>query len=226
MGQVKNTSSKDLTFTTLQQQIFDEFSKNHNLVKQFYFTGGTALSAVYLHHRESEDLDFFSERDFDNDLIIEFIKHASTVLKLDYKVTLRERVRIFEFLKRDKFIIKVDFGYYPHPRLKKGGKVQGVEVDSLVDIAANKITTILQRTEVKDFVDLFFLLKKYTIWDLLHWSEQKFRIEIDLVWLGSAFLKAEKFDYLPQMLVPLSLSELQDFYRGLARKLGKSVVKE
>ena len=120
MGQVKNTSSKDLTFTTLQQQIFDEFSKNHNLVKQFYFTGGTALSAVYLHHRESEDLDFFSERDFDNDLIIEFIKHASTVLKLDYKVTLRERVRIFEFLKRDKFIIKVDFGYYPHPRLKKG----------------------------------------------------------------------------------------------------------
>src|SRR3989338_10233493 len=116
-----------LTFTPLQQQIFDEFSKNSKLSKQFYFTGGTALSAVYLHYRESEDLDFFSERDFDNDLIIEFIKHASTVLKLDYKVTLRERVRIFEFLKRGKFIIKVDFGFYPHKRINKGKKMEGVD---------------------------------------------------------------------------------------------------
>lgn len=224
MGQVNKTSKK-LTFTSLQQQIFDEFSKNSKLLKQFYFTGGTALSAVYLHHRESEDLDFFSEKDFDNDLIIEFIKHVSAVLKLDYKVTLRERVRIFEFLKRDKFIIKVDFGYYSHPRLKKGKKVQGVEIDSLEDIAANKMTTILQRTESKDFVDLYFLLKQYTIWDLLHFVKIKFRMEIDPVWLASGFLKAKKFESLPKMLISLDLAVLKNFYTDLAEKLGKKVVK-
>lgn len=217
MGQV--------TFTSLQQQIFDEFSKNSNLSKQFYFTGGTALSAIYLHHRESEDLDFFSEKDFDNEPIIEFIKHISTVMKLDYKITLRERVRIFEFLKKDKFIIKVDFGFYPYSRLKKGIRVSEVNVDSLEDIGANKMTTILQRTEIKDFVDLYFLLQKYTIWDLLHFVQVKFRMEIDPVWLAAGFLKAKNFNSLPKMLVPLDLQELKNFYTGLAEKLGKRIVK-
>lgn len=224
MGQVKNASSKSLTFTPLQQQIFDEFSKT-KLSKQFYFTGGTALSGIYLHHRESEDLDFFSEKDFDNDLIIEFIKYISAVLKLDYRVTLRERVRIFEFLKKDKFIIKVDFGFYPHPRLKKGKRVSGVNVDSLVDIGANKVTTILQRTEVKDFVDLYFLLQKYTVWDLLHFVKIKFRMEVDPVWLAAGFLKAKNFNSLPKMLIPLDLAEIKVFYTELAKKLGKMVVK-
>lgn len=84
------------------------------------------------------------------------------------------------------------------------------------------LITILQRTEIKDFVDLYFLLKKYTIWDLLHWAQQKFNMEIDLVWLASGFLKAEKFDYLPKMLVPLELADLQVFFKDLAKKLGKS----
>lgn len=218
--------SKEVTFDPIQEIIFKEFARNKSLSGKFYFTGGTALSAVYLHHRVSEDLDFFSEKEFDNQPIIEFIKKVSDVLSLKPKIVLKEVVRIFELYRQDKFVIKVDFGYYPHSRLTKGKKVQGVDVDSLVDISANKITTILQRTEVKDFVDLYFLLKKYTVWDLLHWSQQKFRMEIDLVWLGSAFLKAEKFENMPKMLVPLELADLQDFYKDLAKKLGMSVVKK
>ena len=147
------------------------------------------------------------------------------LIKLFYKGTLGKRVRIFEFLKRDKFIIKVDFGFYPHSRLKKGTRVDRVSVDSLADIGANKITTILQRTEVKDFVDLYFLLQKYTIWDLLHFVKLKFRMEIDPVWLAAGSLKAKEFTSLPKMLVPLDLSELKSFYKDLAISLGKSVVK-
>lgn len=216
----------EITFNQIQKNIFDYFAKDKNLPKRFYFTGGTALSAIYLHHRESEDLDFFSEEDFDNDYIIEFIEKVTPLINAKSRITLRERVRIFELVdNKNQLIIKVDFGYYPHSRLKKGKKVQGVDVDSMVDIAANKITAILQRIAIKDFVDLYFLLKKYTIWDLLHWSQQKFRIEVDLVWLGSALLKAEKFENLPKMLIPLDLLELKSFYQDLAKKLGKSVVK-
>jgi len=232
MGQINRGTiflrkrNREITFDPIQRIIFKEFAKTKFLSKRFYFTGGTALSAIYLHHRESEDLDFFSENDFDNDLIIEFIKHVSVILKLDYKVTLRERVRIFEFLKRGKFIIKVDFGFYPHKRINKGKKLEGVDVDSLADIGANKITTILQRNAVKDFVDLYFLLQKYTIWDLLHFAQRKFGMEIDLVWLASGFLKAKQFENLPKMLVPLDLSKLKEFYKDLAKKLGSSVVKK
>lgn len=219
MGKV----TTEVTFSPVQKIIFDSFAKDKNLSQKFYFTGGTALSAVYLHHRESEDLDFFSESDFDNDYIIKFIDNIASLVNTRPRVTLKERVRIFELIDNDKnLIIKIDFGYYPHSRLKKGKKLQGVDVDSLVDISANKITTILQRTEIKDFVDLYFLLKKYTIWDLLHWSQQKFNMEVDLVWLASGFLKTEKFDYLPKMLLPLELSDLQIFYKDLARKIGKS----
>lgn len=223
MGKV----STEVTFNPVQETVFNSFAKDKSLTRRFYFTGGTALSAIYLHHRESEDLDFFSESDFDNEYIIKFIEKVALVINTKARVTLKERVRIFELVDSNKkLVIKVDFGYYPHSRLAKGKKVQGVETDSLVDIAANKITTILQRTEVKDFVDLFFLLKKYTIWDMLHWAQEKFKIEIDLVWLGSGFLKAEKFDYLPKMLVPLDLLELKNFYKDLAKKLGKSVVRD
>lgn len=221
MGKV----STGITFNPVQKIIFDYFAKDKNLSKRFYFTGGTALSAIYLHHRESEDLDFFSEGDFDNEDIIEFIRKAAPLVGAKPRITVKERVRIFELVdSKNQLVIKVDFGYYPHPRLKKGEKLQGVEVDSLVDISANKITTILQRTEVKDFVDLFFLLKKYTIWDLLHWSQEKFKIEIDLVWLASGFVKAEKFENMPKMLVPLDLSELQAFYKDLAKKIAKTMV--
>lgn len=222
MGKV----STEVTFNPVQKIIFNFFAKDKSLTQRFYFTGGTALSAIYLHHRESEDLDFFSEKDFDNEHIIKFIEKVAQVINTKARITLKERVRIFELVNSNKeLVIKVDFGYYPHSRLKKGEQVQGVEVDSLIDISANKMTTILQRTAIKDFVDLYFLLKKYTIWDMLHWAQEKFKIEIDLVWLGSAFLKAEKFDYLPKMLVPLDLPELKNFYKDLAKKIGSSVVK-
>lgn len=221
MGQV----TTKITFTPVQKTIFNAFAKDKNLSEKFYFTGGTALSAVYFHHRESEDLDFFSESDFDNDYIIKFVDNLASLVNAKPRITLKERVRVFELVDKDKsLIIKIDFGY-PHSRLKKGKKLQGVDVDSLIDISANKITTTLQRTDIKDFVDLYFLLKKYTIWDLLHWSQQKFNMEIDLVWLASGFLKAEQFDYLPKMLVPLKLADLQIFYKNLARKIGKSFLR-
>lgn len=230
MGKMSKDLS-ELTFTPLQKFIFDEFTKNRSLTKQFYFTGGTALSAIYLHHRESEDLDFFSEIDLDNEEIEDFIESISRSKKFKIRFTPRERTRIFELLKNGKVEIKIDFAYYPYKRLKKGTKIGVVVIDSLRDIATNKLHTITARTEVKDFVDLYFLLrsnplKEFTLWDLIYGVKEKFKIELDLVWLGSDFLKVNQFDYLPKMLVPLKLSDLQSFYKDLAKELGSKVVKK
>ena len=51
----------------------------------FYLTGGTALSAFYLHHRLSEDLDFFTESDVETEMASRglnmfFKEGSSTVL--------------------------------------------------------------------------------------------------------------------------------------------------
>ena len=47
--------------TKNQKIILDEIKNNSWVKENFYLSGGTALSAFYLQHRYSDDLDFFSE---------------------------------------------------------------------------------------------------------------------------------------------------------------------
>jgi len=213
-----------ITFTPIQQRLFDAITQNALLPKTFYFTGGTALSAIYLHHRKSEDLDFFSETDFDNKPIMEIMNTVASSMKVTPRFTLAYNSRIFELVKEDELIIKIDFVYQPFKRLKKGLALKGFPVDSLLDIATNKLLTIVQRTEIKDFADLFFLLKNFTVWDLLYAVKKKYNIELDIILLGSDFLKIEKFDYLPKMIKPLSLEELKSFFTQKAKEIGSRAV--
>ena len=212
-----------VNFTSKQQIIFEEVKNSQFLKANFYFTGGTALSAVYLNHRLSEDLDFFSEDKFDilpiTNLINEWAKkHIFKVTPED-----KEAVKIFNLEFPDGERLKVDFGYYPYKRLRKGEIIDSVAVDSLLDIAVNKLQTIRQRREVKDFVDLYFLLQTFTIWDLMDGVRIKFKMEIDPYLVAVDCLKAGSFENLPKMLVPLELPQLQDFYKNLAKKLGKTI---
>lgn len=211
------------TFTPIQKKIFDEFSQDKNL-KQFYFTGGTALSAIYLHHRESEDLDFFSQDDFDNNITQQFINSIEKQLNLKSKFTQVYKSRMYYLYRKNKLVIKIDFNHYPYRRLKKVLKIQGKEVDSLFDIATNKLQTIMSRTQVKDFVDLYFLLKQFTVWDLVYALEHKFKMEFDFVFIASSFLKVRQFDTLPKMLVPLTLKDLKDFFVDQSKKIGERVI--
>lgn len=215
-----------VNFTPKQKVIFDEIKNSDFIKRNFYFTGGTALSAVYLHHRLSEDLDFFSQQQFDSLAILNLITQWGQKHKLKITSQEEEVVRIFLLEFEDKEKLKVDFGYYPYKRLKPGKSIDSVEVDSLLDIAVNKLQTIHQRSDVKDFVDLYLLLKEFTIWDLIEGVRVKFRMELEPYSIAADYLKVDQFENLPKMLIPLDLLELQDFYRDLAKKLGKSVIKE
>lgn len=213
-----------LTFTPLQKSLFETITQHPFLPKSFYFTGGTALSAVYLHHRMSEDLDFFSETDFENEPILEIIKNIASSLKISYRFTIRHHSRIVELVKKDKLLTKIDFVYHPYKRLEKGLAIKGFPVDSLLDIATNKLLIVNQRNEVKDFVDLYFLLKKFTLWDLLCAIKEKYNMDIDLILVASDFLKIADFDFLPRMIKPLAIEELKSFFREKAKELGKKSV--
>jgi hypothetical protein len=72
---------KKVTLLTDEQRKFlTLFNEEKSLYKKFYLTGGTALSEFYLHHRLSEDLDFFSEEEFSILPISSFIKKSEKVL--------------------------------------------------------------------------------------------------------------------------------------------------
>ncbi|MEK7517551.1 MAG: nucleotidyl transferase AbiEii/AbiGii toxin family protein [Patescibacteria group bacterium] len=213
-----------LTFTPLQRSIFGTIAKHPLLPKTFYFTGGTALSAVYLHHRESEDLDFFSEIDFDDEQILDIVNNIASSLNITARFTKHYRARIFELVKKNKVLIKIDFVYNPHKRLEEGTRIEGFAVDSLHDIATNKLLTINQRTEAKDFVDLYFLLKEFTIWDLIYAVKAKYNMEFDIILIGADFMKVAEFTYLPKMIKPLKLEELKTFFREKAKEIGRRAV--
>ena len=55
-----------------QAAVLKAFSQNTYITNQGYFTGGTALSSFYLHHRDSEDIDIFSKNRWESEKYIRF----------------------------------------------------------------------------------------------------------------------------------------------------------
>lgn len=215
---------KITVITPKQQLLLDEFKKDSYLRDHFYFSGGTALSLYYLQHRKSVDLDFFSEEKFDPQEVLRIVtswaeKHSGTVEYVPI-----EQTHVFNFTFPNKQTVKVDFSLYPYKRVEESKVVDNISVDSIIDIAVNKLLVAEQRTEVKDFVDLYFLLEQFTVWDLIEGIRIKFRVNLDPFVIGSDFFKVEQFDYLPKMIKPLTLDELKSFFRQKAKEIGAKSV--
>lgn len=211
--------------TPFQKEVINEFASDKNLREHFYLGGGTALSAFYLRHRYSDDLDFFNFGVFDRNVIMYFINKVCKNLKVEAHITKKDTVILFE-LSRGKERLKVDFLDFPYLQIGRIKLKNNIRIDSLRDIGANKIMTINLQPTVKDYVDLYFIIQeRYTIWDLLYAVESKYALQLDLLSLGEDFLEAQKFTYLPRMIKPLDLNKLKEFYLDLARKLGKKVSK-
>jgi predicted nucleotidyltransferase component of viral defense system len=208
-------------FNREQKIILDEVKKSEFLSSNFYFTGGTALRAFYLQHRYSEDLDFFSLEKIDQQAIFALVENWSKKYNFVFESRFVEVVYIFTLVFKNKARLKLDFSYYPYKHLEKPILIDNIHVDSLTDIAVNKLLTISQRNDVKDFVDLYYLLQQFSLWDLKEGVKIKFNVEIEPLLLASDFLKIEDFTFLPRMIKPLTLNELKSFYREKAKELGK-----
>lgn len=202
-----------------QKLVLDEISRSEFLSSNFYFTGGTALSAFYLKHRFSDDLDFFSREKFDNQILFTLVEEWSRKFNFTFGQRFVEVVYIFDITFKNGTTLKLDFAYYPSKQLKPYTVSDGISVDSLLDIAVTKLLVISQRSEVKDFVDLYFLLKKYTFWDLMEGIKVKFHVKLDPLLLAADLLKVDDFDYLPKMIKPLKLTDLKQFFRERAQEI-------
>lgn len=216
MGKVK-------IITQEQAVLLEEFRKDEFLGDTFYFTGGTALSLYYIRHRTSADLDFFSQEKFDPQIVLTKLTLWQEKFNFSIDYIPFEANHTFNLTFFDKNFVKVDFVFYPYKNLNPPELFGGIKVDSLFDIAVNKLLMIEQRTEIKDFVDLYFLLQKFTIWDLIAGIKPKFNLTIDPLIIASDFLKVEDFDYLPKMIKPLTLEELKLFFTKQAKSLGSKL---
>lgn len=215
---------QDSILTKRQKDILDEIGRYKEINERFYFSGGTALSEIYLRHRYSDDLDFFTPDKFETQSIFNFLNLLSTKYHFSIQTQFVDPVYICNLSFKDGEILKLDFGFYPFKQLRTTEKYLALRVDSLVDLAVNKVLTVTQRTQVKDFVDLYFLLEKFTISELIYGVKVKFNFKIEPLILASIFTLVEDFEFMPRMIKYLSLNDLKKFFIGKAKSLGlKSV---
>ena len=198
------------------------FSKSE--LSNFYLTGGTALAGYYLNHRISDDLDLFSPDDFDS----MFIHAIAEDLR---KIIGAEKIRFSKLYDRNQFFYwlndeecKVEFTKYPFKTLKESEHFNNARIDSQFDIAVNKLVTITDRFDPKDFVDLYFLLQKYSLVELREGLLIKFKIQLDSITIGSSFAKVRNIEALPKMIKPLTVEELKEFFNSEAKKISPLVI--
>jgi len=208
-----------------QKNFLDIFSKD-NLSKNFYLTGGTALSAFYLKHRISEDLDFFSAKEFDLRSINIFLRANKKSIGYKNLTFTQAFNRNIYFIYYDKHTLKIEFTYFPFENLEKGLILNNLRIDSLLDIAVNKLFSIYQQTKARDFVDLFFICRKtkYTINDLTKKAQLKFDFSIDKLQLAKQFLLVREVKDYPKMLVKLDKKQFFNFYEKEAKNLAKEII--
>lgn len=186
--------------------------KKERFIGDFYLAGGTAL-ALHLGHRESIDLDFFSPDDFSLETLK---KDISSIGR--YTLTNEEEGTLDGILDG----VKLTFLRYEYPRLYPLVDSDGVKLADERDIAAMKIDAISSRGSRKDFIDLYFLLKKYPLSEILSFFEQKYsHIDYNRMHLLkslSYFVDAEN-DASPKMLIPADWQAVKETIAREAKQL-------
>ncbi len=181
-------------------------------IKTAYLAGGTAL-ALQLGHRISVDLDFFTQKEFNE---VQFSEKLATLPQFVQNGTTQWTVwgKINE--------TKFSFFYYKYPLLESTVLFEGLQLASLADIAAMKIHAIEQRGTRRDFVDVYFLSKRYSLTEMLSFYQKKYSALNDHLYpilrALDYFEDAEQEKQMPQMLVPLDWEEVKEYFRKETKK--------
>ncbi len=128
--------------------------------------GGTALAAYYLGHRESEDLDFFSDYGVDQPHFAHAVmEHAAAEgVMLEQRPgtsTSRTYIRLFADAGPSRPALKMDFAAQSPFRLEPlEPTTEGIRVGSFRDITANKLHAVCDRFEARDYIDVHAILTR------------------------------------------------------------------
>jgi len=213
-------------FTPAQKKAID-FVMHKKELSDFYMSGGTALAAYYEGHRISDDIDFFTTGVINPTAV----EAAAAELKSELGATAVAYQKVFDrrlyfFALPDGDQLKLEFTHYPFNQLEPIQVFNDVRVASRRDVAANKLMTLVDRFDPKDFVDLYFLTRTTPLQEIRADAEKKFGVAITPLTLGSELMKVERITALPKMLKPLDLETLKTAIRELARGLRGEIVED
>lgn len=188
------------------------------ILQDAYLAGGTAC-ALQIGHRVSLDLDFFTNHEFKTDFVLDQLGELP-----GFKLDQTEKWTILGRFPKVKF----SYFYYRYPLIKQTSQFSKINLASLEDIAAMKIDAISSRGTKRDFIDLYFLAKKFSLQKMLKFYNKKYgklsnniaHIMRSLDYFADAELQKS-----PKMMKKVSWEEVKKFFQDQTIKLAKNKFK-
>ena len=138
-----------------------------NFKNSFYLAGGTSL-ALQIGHRDSVDFDFFSKEDINTKELFELLRKIFKGHKL---LKIQEEPNTLTVLIDES--IKISFFTYKYKLIDKIIRDENITYASIQDIGCMKLSAITGRASNKDYIDLYFILKFFSLSNLLGKSQDK-----------------------------------------------------
>lgn len=188
--------------------IYDLQSKPYT--ENFLLVGGTAL-ALQLGHRTSSDIDLFTQIRFD-------VESLLLQIQSDFKISIRSRMP--HALLLDIETVKTDLVFQPSILIESPIILEGIKMASLLEIAAMKIGAITARGRKRDFIDLFCLLEKYSLKEILSAFLRKYpEATMELAMRSLFYFEDANDDLEPRCFFSYDWSSIKDKIRKEAQKV-------
>ncbi len=168
----------------------------------FHLVGGTSL-ALQLGHRNSIDIDLFSQKEFSALFIIEILKKHFQV-----EVSLEKDNTLLTYINK----IKTDLIRHNYPYVLPPITEEGITFLSKEDIAAMKLNAIIRSGKrLKDFIDIYFLLEHFSVKEMLDFFCIKYPLTSPLIPLKALnyFDDIDENIDPPKLLKPLPIKEIK-----------------
>lgn len=175
--------------------------------------GGTALALQY-GHRSSVDLDLFGALDADSESVREVLRKYG-----ELKV-IKESLNI-KLYQLDG--VKVDIVNYMYSWLDASITENGISLASPKDIAAMKVCAIEGRGTKKDFIDIYFLLKHFSLSEILSFYQRKYpENSVFRALMSLSYFDDAEEQFMPKMFSSVSWEEIKDSILNQVNKFSQS----
>lgn len=194
-----------------QRKIFEKL----RYFPEFYLVGGTAL-ALQIGHRISVDFDLFLAKEIPPSLL-DKVRRIFKEFKIKTIINHSEQLSI----KANE--IKIDFVKYNFPLALDLIEFEGVKVLSVAEIAAMKAFALNQRGTLRDYIDLYFILKekRSTLKEIKRIAGEKYKEEFNfrlfleqLVYLKD--IEEEKIQFLKE---EVDKNQLEKYFQEEVKKI-------
>ena len=181
-------------------------------IRNFYLAGGTAL-ALQIAHRRSLDFDFFTDADFNTNTLVLELNELGI-----YKRENEEKNTINGTLNG----IKISFFGYKYKMIDKFRTFKNIRLAGLKDIAAMKLEAIAGRGSKKDFIDMYFLMRIFTLDQMLDFHKQKYGNGLSNryhLMKSLAYFEDADYEAMPLMIKPIAWNRVKKEFISAIRQI-------